>query len=73
MKQRTTARLAGLAGLAFLLFNFPFLKIWGKEGFILGIPRFIFNIFFIWAILMVLIFLIARRDVRRVPPNRPDQ
>ena len=67
MKQKTAARLIGISILFFLLFNFPFLSIWGKEGVVWGIPRLVFAVFFLWGlILLFMVLIIERKSIRSV-------
>ena len=63
-------RLIGLFFLAFLLFNFPFLKLIKPVLFISGIPTMFLYMFFVWAVLIFFMFLIIEfRSIIPVKDN----
>ena len=53
------ARLAALSVLGFLLFNYPLLALFNRPGTVFGIPLLYAYIFAVWALLIVVIAIIA--------------
>lgn len=59
----------GLWAVAALLFNFPLILIWDRDVTVAGLPLLPVALFGIWALLIVLLALVAeRRPARRPPP-----
>ena len=54
-------RLAALAALGFLLFNFPLLAIFNHAGTFFGIPALYAYLFVAWALLIAAIAAVAER------------
>ncbi len=54
-------RLAALAVLGWLLFNYPLLGLFSRAGTVLGIPVLYAYLFGVWVLLILLIALIAER------------
>ncbi|WP_418318527.1 hypothetical protein [Piscinibacter sakaiensis] len=54
-------RLIGLFALALLLFNFPLLALWDRELTVLGLPLFPAALFFVWALLIVILAWLMER------------
>jgi hypothetical protein len=54
-------RLAALFLLGVLLFNFPLLQLFAREGMVLGIPLLYCYVFCAWALLIGLIALVVER------------
>ncbi|MBR9922213.1 MAG: hypothetical protein GYB31_15345 [Bacteroidetes bacterium] len=50
------SHLVGIFLLGLLLFNFPLIYIFGKEGFILGVPIVFAYLFVAWLAVIILIF-----------------
>ena len=62
MSNDKNAKLIGIFFLALLVFNFPFLGIFGKDNFVLGIPILYAYIFIVWFCVIVLVFLNFRNN-----------
>jgi hypothetical protein len=54
-------RLAALAALGFLLFNFPLLAVFNHPGTFFGIPALYAYLFAAWALLIAAIAVVAER------------
>ncbi|MEZ4888518.1 MAG: hypothetical protein R3E32_27575 [Chitinophagales bacterium] len=65
MKHIKAYRLFGIFVLFFLLFNFPLISIFDKEGFIAGMPTLYFYLFGIWMLMIVFLFIIMENKKRR--------
>ena len=59
-EQRTNARLVALAVLAFLLFNYPLLRLFDVNVIVLGVPLVWLYVFVVWAALIALVGLSVR-------------
>ena len=57
MSSDRKANLIGVFFLALLVFNFPFLAIFGKDKFLFGIPILYTYIFVVWLTVIVLVFI----------------
>ena len=57
MSNDKNTNLIGIFFLALLVFNFPFLGIFGKDNFVFGIPVLYAYIFIVWICVIVLVFL----------------
>jgi hypothetical protein len=55
-------RLAGIFLLGWILFNYPIISLFNLPAFWGGIPLLYAYVFFIWAVIIALIMLVARRD-----------
>lgn len=60
--KRHKERLLALAILGGLALNFPLLSLFSQEDLILGIPVLFFYLFLIWALFVLLIALVVRRQ-----------
>ena len=58
---RKAQRFVALCMLGILLFNYPILAIFNVPGSVLGVPLLYAYIFAAWALLIVLMALVARR------------
>ena len=54
-EQRVTARLVALAVLAFLLFNYPLLRLFDVDVIVLGVPLVWLYVFTAWGTLIALV------------------
>jgi hypothetical protein len=59
-EQRTSARLVALAVLAFLLFNYPLLRLFDVDVIVLGVPLVWLYVFVVWGGLIALVGLTMR-------------
>ena len=59
-EQRVTARLVALAVLAFLLFNYPLLRLFDVDLIVLGVPLVWLYVFTAWGALIALVGLTMR-------------
>jgi hypothetical protein len=59
-EHRTSARLVALAVLAFLLFNYPLLRLFDVDVIVLGVPLVWLYVFVAWAVLIALVGLTVR-------------
>ena len=59
---RRSERLAALAVLGFLLFQYPLLSLFSTEATVLGVPILYAYLFTSWAVLIALIALVLRRS-----------
>jgi hypothetical protein len=59
-EQRTSARLVALAVVAFLLFNYPLLRLFDVNVIVLGVPLVWLYVFVAWAALIALVGLSVR-------------
>ncbi len=59
-EQRTSARLVALAVLAFLLFNYPLLRLFDVNVIVLGVPLVWLYVFVAWGALIALVGLTMR-------------
>lgn len=59
-EQRTNARLVVLAVLAFLLFNYPLLRLFDVNVIVFGVPLVWLYVFVAWAALIALVGLSVR-------------
>lgn len=55
-------RLVALFLFGWLLFNYPLLDLFTGEGAVAGIPLLYVYLFFVWALLIVLMMLVVERD-----------
>ena len=60
--RRKSERLAALALLGLLLFNYPLLSLFSSDGRVLGIPLLYAYLFAAWTTVIALIALIVRRS-----------
>lgn len=66
MSNDRNARLLTLAFVAFLLFTFPVLRIFGKDGFVFGLPVLYVYICLAWLAIIGLVWY----QFRDYPPRR---
>ena len=59
-EQRTSARLVALAVLAFLLFNYPLLRLFDVNVIVFGVPLVWLYVFVAWGALIALVGLSVR-------------
>lgn len=59
-EQRTSARLVALAVLAFLLFNYPLLRLFDVNVIVFGVPLVWLYVFVAWGALIALVGLTVR-------------
>lgn len=62
-------RLVALFLLGVLLFNYPLLQLFARDGLVLGIPLVYCYIFIAWAVLIGLIAIVVERRVERGNPK----
>jgi hypothetical protein len=55
-----TPRLAAAAGLALLLFNYPFIALFDRDVRVLGVPLLWMYVFTVWALVVVLVAWLVR-------------
>ena len=60
MGRRTNGRLAAVAVLAFLLFNWPFLAVFDQPVRVLGLPLLWLYLLSAWALVIALVALVVR-------------
>jgi len=61
MKKRHEQKLIILSIGLFLFFNVPFVFIFNFEGTVLGFPILYFSIFFLWALAIVISYIVLKR------------
>lgn len=54
------ARLAAVAGLGLLLFNYPFLAVFDSDVFVAGVPALWAYLFLVWAVVIALVGWVSR-------------
>ena len=55
------SKLVGIFLLFAILLNFPIIGIFNKDGMLLGIPSLYFYLFLIWALLIIVMYLMSDR------------
>lgn len=55
-----SARLLAVAGLALLLFNYPFIALFGSNVLVAGVPLLWAYLFVVWALVIALVGWISR-------------
>ena len=61
MKKRHEQKLIILSIALFIVLNIPFLLVFNVNGSVFGIPIFYFSVFSIWAISIVISYIILKR------------
>lgn len=56
------SKLVGIFLLFALLFNFPIIGIFSKNGTLIGIPSLYFYLFLVWGLLIVLMYLMSNNN-----------
>lgn len=54
------SKLIGIFLLFALLLNFPIIGIFSKNGMLFGIPSLYFYLFLVWALLIIIMYLISK-------------
>jgi len=57
----TGQRLLALFAAGWVLFDYPLLGLWDRDGTLLGIPLFPLMLFVVWALLIVAVALVVER------------
>jgi len=57
----TGQRLLALFAAGWVLFDYPLLELWDREGTLLGIPLFPLVLFVVWALLILAVALVVER------------